>query len=368
MTGILKSLSAMTPEWLQQQLRLAGHTDANVTSVQVRPMDGFVGAMGEVGIVSTSYGKPSGGLPASFVAKCPLDDDIARMYASVMLSYQREAGFYSDLAGPVTQRTPMTIPHCFVNLFDAATHDATLVIEHIHPAEKGDILQGTNFERMHTLVGDLARLHGAFWMDNQLSELDWLIDWMSPSLRIGIPFTLDSWTNIRNHFAHFHPDDIVELVEDVFLADVEGWLQRFADRTWTLAHQDYELDNVVFRPDGPVILDWQTVMRSFPGLDLGWLLMASHNEETLEREPELLEHYRHQLAESGGPQWSEEDLKEDLAWAAFYWVGVSHVPFMHSVPAGETDRAHRRFKKMMLGTISAAKRWQAVERMRAHNS
>ena len=365
MTEILKTLSAMTPAWLEEALTEAGHVPPPVTAVQVRPMDGFVGAMGEVGIVSVTYAG-STDLPEEFVAKCPLDDDIARMYASVMLSYQREAGFYADLASPVADRSGMTLPRCFVNRFDPETHGATLLIERVHPAHKGDILEGTTFERMQTLVGDLARLHGAFWMDESLSSHDWLIDWMSPSLRIGIPFAVDSWANIREQLPQYHPDDIAEMVSDVWLSDIEGWLQRFDRRPWTLIHQDYELDNMLFRSDGPVIVDWQTVMRSFPGLDLGWLLMASHNDETLAREPELLEHYRRELAAAGGPAWSSEDLAEDLAWAGFYWVGVSHVPFVHSLPAGDQDRAHRRFTAMMLGTISAAQRWNTVERMRAH--
>lgn len=365
MTEILKSLSTMTPQWLEAALGEAGHAPPPVASVAVRPMDDFVGAMGEVGIVSVAYGGDTD-LPSEFVAKCPLDDDIARMYASVMLSYEREAGFYAQSAPTVTARAGIRIPECYVNLFDPQTHSATLVIERIHPAAKGDILKGTDFERMKNLVGDLARLHGAFWMDESLRELDWLIDWMSPSLRIGIPFSLDSWSNIREQFPHYHTDEIAAMVSDVWLADVEGWLQRFEQRPWTLIHQDYELDNVLFRTDGPVIVDWQTVMRSFPGVDLGWLLMASHNDATLAREPELLDLYRAELAAAGGPAWSAEDLAEELAWAAFYWVGVSHIPFMHSVGAGEQDRAHRRFKKMMLGTIAAAQRWNTVERMKAH--
>ena len=279
MTEILKTLLTMTPAWLEEALTEAGHSPPPVKSVQVRPMDGFVGAMGEVGIVSVTYAG-STDLPVEFVAKCPLDDDIARMYASVMLSYQREAGFYTDLASPVADRSGMTLPRCFVNRFDPETHGATLLIERVHPAQKGDILEGTTFERMQTLVGDLARLHGAFWMDESLTSYDWLIDWMSPSLRIGIPFTLDSWANIREHLPQYHPDDIAEMVSDVWLPHIEGWLQRFDQRPWTLIHQDYELDNMLFRSDGPVIVDWQTVMRSFPGLDLGWLLMASHNDET----------------------------------------------------------------------------------------
>ena len=364
MTEILNSLSAMTPQWLEGALAEAGHAPPSVSAVEVRPMDGFVGAMGQVGIVSVSYDGDTD-LPAEFVAKCPLDDEFARLNAAVMLSYQREAGFYGHLATDVTARVGLSIPRCFVNLFDPETHAATLLIERIHPAAKGDILDGTTFERMHTLVGDLARMHGAYWMDESLLEHDWLIDWTAPSLLMGVDRTRESWSAMREQFPQYHSDDLAAMA-DVFLADVPEWLGRFSRRPWTLIHQDYELDNVLFRAEGPAIVDWQSPMRSFPGMDLGWLMMASHNDETLAREPELFDHYRRELAAAGGPQWSAEDLAEDLAWAAFFWVSVSHVPYTATVAFGEGERFHRRFKAMLQGTISAAERWNAVDRMRAH--
>ena len=327
-------------------------------------MDGFLGAMGEVGIVSVTYGADTD-LPDEFVAKCPKDDEFARLNAQVMVSYAREHGFYGHLAEQVSARTNMSIPECYVNLFDPETHAATLVIERIHPADKGDILEGTTIERMETLVGDLARMHGAYWMDGSLVEQDWLIDWNAPNLLAGIPRARERWGNLREQFPQYHSDDLAAMV-DVFLADVPTWLGRFAQRPWTLIHQDYELDNVLFRADGPVIVDWQSPMRSFPGMDLGWLLMASHNDESLAREPELLDHYRRELAAAGGPQWSADDLAEDLAWAAFFWVSVSHIAFMETVQFGEEFRFHRRFKAMLVGTIAAAERWNAAERMKAH--
>ena len=363
MTEILKTLSAMTASWLEEALADAGHSPPEVTSLAVRPMDGFSGAMGEVGIVTAEYAAPTG-LPSEFVAKCPLDDDIARLYASVMLSYQRESGFYRDMADLVSSGAGMSLARCFVNLFDPATHDATLVIERIHPAEKGDILQGASFERMRVLVGQLARMHAAFWMSEKLYDHDWIIDWHAPSLRLGIPFTIESWGKRSSEFADFYPDDLAELITDAWIPDIEGWLKRFAAREWTFIHMDYELDNMLFRSDGPVIVDWQSGMRSFPGLDLAWLFLCSHNSETLAREPELIEHYRAELAAAGGPEWSTEQLTEDLAWGAFYACSTSHVPYTHAIGAGD-DRALRRFDSMLRGAVAAAGRWDVVARIGA---
>ena len=364
MVEILSSLSLMQPQWLEEALVEAGHRPPPVTGVEVRPMDDRAGAMGEVGIARVTYGAATD-LPSQFVAKCPLDNDLARLYNSATLAYQREAGFYSDMAATTASVSGLRIPKCFVNLFDPETQGATLLLERIHPAEKGDNLRGTTFERMQMLVRDLARLHGAFWMDETLLEHDWLTDWRSPVLLLAIPFVRDAWTGMRSRYPEHHPDDIAALV-DVFMADIEGWLERFNQRPWTFLHQDYELDNVLFGDNGPVIVDWQTPMRSFPSDDLGWLFLSGHNDETLAREPELLELYRRELAAAGGPDWSEEDLAEDLAWAAFFRMSTVHVAWLHAVDAGEQGRQVRRFKAMMDGSNAAAARWNTVERIKAH--
>lgn len=363
MPEILSTLSNLTPQWLDAALAEAGHSAPPITVVEVRDMDDFVGFMGEVGIVTVGYGAETD-LPTEFVAKCARDDDFAREYAKVMLSFHREHCFYEHLASSVAARASVAIPGCYVNLFDPETHAATLVIERIHPAAKGDILDGTTLERMRTLVGDLARMHGAFWMDDSLTGHEWLIDWNAPNLLAGIDRAQASWTAVREQFPQLHSDELVEMVE-AFLADVPKWLARLAQRPWTLIHQDYELDNILFRGESPVIVDWQSVMRSFPGMDLAWLLMASHNDETLAGEPELLDHYRRELAAGGGPDWSAEDLAEDLAWACFFWVSVSHIPFIDTVPFEEL-RVHHRFKAMLHGTIDAAHRWGVAARMNAH--
>ena len=180
LTEILSTLDALSAEWLTDALTTAGHAPPGITRVETTPMDGFVGALGEVAIVTVDYAAPTD-LPRQFVAKCPLDDDTARSYAGVMLSYQREAGFYRTM----TDRVGMDLARCYVNLFDPRTHHATLLIERVD-GEKGDLLEGTSFERLHGLVGDLARMHGRFWMDDSLTELDWLVDWMGPTLRSGI--------------------------------------------------------------------------------------------------------------------------------------------------------------------------------------
>ncbi len=357
MAEILASLGGLDADWLHDALEEAGHSPPAIAALTTSPMDGFVGALGEVGVVEVDWAEPTH-LPAEFIVKCPLDSDVARMYASVMLSYQREAGFYRTM----TDRVGLHLARCYVNLFDPETHHATLVLERVD-GEKGDLLTGTTFDRLHRLVGDLAHMHGRFWMDDQLTELDWLVDWAEPALRAGIPITLENWERWPVLGLDWYPADLHDHLEANFIADIEANLETFAGRPWTFVHMDYELDNVVFRDGEPVILDWQTAMRSFPGLDLSWTLACSHTDQTLAREPELLDHYRAELAAAGGPEWSADELLDDLAWGAYYWASVGKTPVVDTMEAGPADRGFQRFCRMLQGSIAGAVRWGVTERV-----
>ena len=145
---------------------------------------------------------------------------------------------------------------------------------------------------MEKLVTDLATMHGKFWMDERLLEIPWLIDWRAESLQLGIEMTQTAWKALAENEPDRYPKDLFEVLDRSWINNTVEWLGRYADRPWTLTHIDYELDNILIDTDGPIILDWQSIMRSHPGVDLGWLLAASHNQETLDAEPALLTLYR----------------------------------------------------------------------------
>ena len=70
MTDIPKSLSEVTSVWLEKQFRDAGHEIPELLSFTHKPMDGFTGAMGEVGIFTIEWSDSTKtDLPDSFVAK-----------------------------------------------------------------------------------------------------------------------------------------------------------------------------------------------------------------------------------------------------------------------------------------------------------
>ncbi len=359
MTDLPASLTQVTADWLEKHFREAGHEIPHIQSYSHKPMEGFTGAMGEVGIFTIEWDEDPGfGIPETFVAKCPLDDDIARMYNEVMQFYIREYGFYSDLSSEVDMR----IPNCWINEYDQETGRAFLLLEYLGQAEKGDILHGCSVDVMRTLIEDLAKMHGKFWMNERLLEIPWLIDWTAESLKLGIDITRQSWMNLAEREPERYPKDLFKVLEETWVYNTDEWLDRYASLPWTLTHMDYELDNVLIDEQGPIVLDWQSVMRSHPGVDLAWLLAASHTPDTLEVEGELLDLYRETLLASGGPNWSSDDLEQALAWGILYPVSCQAVPYLQDTSAyGEgAARMRRRFEKFLQGSIDAAIRWNLV--------
>ena len=364
MTDIPTSLSEVDASWLDARLADAGHDVPAVADLSIAPMDGFVGALGEVAIFTVRWADGGADLPTRFVAKCPLDDDIARLYNDVMQYYVRENGFYRDLV----DRVDMRIPKAWINLFDAESGAGFLMLDYVESTAKGDVLVGCSVDEMRTLVADLARMHGSFWMDDSLRDLPWLMDWNAESFHMGIPFIQEGWADLATAEPDRIPADVAAVIKRAWIDDTVTWLDHMAQRPWTLTHIDYELDNILFTETGPVVIDWQSPMRSFPGMDLGWLLAASHNDETLAAEPELLDLYRREFAAAGGPEWTAERLEEDLAIGMMQFTGGAPIPYLQDTSAyGESgDRMHARFDKFLQGCIDACVRWNLVDHVGRH--
>ncbi len=351
------SVAGLDAAWLNEALLPLQPDHPGVATARTEPMPGIVGALGEVGLVHITW-EGDTDLPSTMVAKCPLDDDMARLYNSVMQNYTREAGFYRDLASEV----PMRVPRCFVNAESGAKDSHMLLIEKIEGID-GDILQGTDFDTMVELVTKMAKMHGQFWMSDDIANLPWMLDWNAESLKLGIPITQESWSAFQTAEPSVYSDELKAFCEAGWINDTEHWLDLYTARPWTFTHMDYELDNTITTPDETVILDWQTCLKSLPGTDLAWLLSSSsNNTEIVERESELIDHYRKVLHESGGPDWSHDRVIEDLAWGVLYPTACQPVPNTQPV-AGEgaaADRARARFRAFLDRAVDAAERWDLV--------
>jgi hypothetical protein len=361
MVQVPTKLAEIDAAWLTEALRDGGHDAPDVVRVDYEPMAGIVGLLGEVGVFSIDYADDTD-LPRQLLGKCPLTTDAARLYNAVMRYYERETGFYRDLAGDV----PMRVPRCFVNLSEGEHH--ILLLEYFADATPGDVLLGTDFDSYTYLLGGMASMHARYWMDTRVHDLPWMFRFSDPMLLMGFDVVRDSWPKVMAEEPDLVPADLRALIEGPYLADYtpQQWVETYAARPWTLVHGDLQLENVLFLDSGTrAVIDWQGVMVGFPGMDLGYTLAVSGTEETVERERELLDHYRTKLAEHGGPEWTHEELVEDLAWSMLFFVAGNTAPLVqdYSDMGVHGDRLLRRMKEAWKGCVAAAERWDTAGRI-----
>lgn len=358
MTDLPGSLSELTAAFVSERLAANGH-DVEVAALDVTPLPGFSGLMGEVQVVHFTYADDTD-LPTTMIGKCPRDDDLARMYNEVMNSYKRAHGFYRDLA----DRVPMRVPASFVNEYDDESGRAVLLLERIE-GRLGDILDCPDVSVHAALVEQLATMHGRFWLAPELDELDWMLDWRFPSLKLGIPIVQQGWPPARERWPDMAPPEILDFFERTWIHDTETWLERVAERPWTFTHMDYEFDNVAFTDSGPVVFDWQTSLKSYPGGDLAWFLGLGATDESVAEEDALLDTYLAAFAAAGGPAWSKDELIDDMcASLQFHCTGAA-TTLNSIVDAGAPpdDRSRRRFEKVLSGMMDAAVRWNLLDRV-----
>jgi hypothetical protein len=349
------SLADIEADWLSAQLRAGGLDGAAVAAVTLEPIGGFSGITGQIGRLRVEWADGATGRPATFVAKAPNTDELSRTYNATMRFYARESGFYADLADQVA----IPKPKVYVNAYDPVGDTNLLVLEDLAPAVTGDVTAGTDFDTALELLGLLARIHGTFWLDGSLADREWLWSWNRPEFVAGAQMlTPDGWQRFTEREPDFFPPDVEEVVQRRYLRDVQGWVEVMDARPFTFCHGDYEVDNVLFRDDGPWVVDWQMCLRACPGSDLAFFLASScHN--LVDRERELLDAYRELFAAAGGPHWGHDERIDDLAHGLMFWVAGQPLLCTSdtSVYGEHGPRMDRRFRTFLEGTRDAAVRW-----------
>jgi len=212
-------------------------------------------------------------LPSSVVLKLPATDETSLTAAAMLRHYEREVGFYTQLASTVDMRVP-AVHHAE---WTSSTNDFVLVLEDMAPARQGDQLTGCSIEQAHAAVRELAKLHGPRWDDPSLDDIEWLDRDRGEESANGLAVM---WQMLFPGFAATYrshlSDDEFALAEE-FGGRIAEWR---GGRTGpkTVTHGDYRLDNMLFAtPEGgpPVtVVDWQTPTHGDPIVDLSYFIGA----------------------------------------------------------------------------------------------
>jgi hypothetical protein len=300
----------VTAEWLASRLVAVGLAPAGsrVTSFDAA----HIGA-GKVGdnVRFTLSWSPEHAGPATVVGKFPSDDPASRMAGVALGNYDREVRFYRELAPTLAVRAPA----CYAAELDEATGRFSLLLEDLAPAEVGDQLTGCTLDEAAAAVAALVGLHAPRWADATLAAHEaWLVPKVVGGGELLAQVVGGLVPSFVDRYADALPDAVLTTVERMGEA-LPRWVV-LPDGPLTVTHNDYRLDNLLFRSDGPAttvaVVDWQTVGLG-PGIaDVSYFLGAGllpHDRR--DHEEQLVRDYRGALAATG------IDVPWDALWREY---------------------------------------------------
>jgi Ecdysteroid kinase-like family len=282
----------MTPEgltdtWLSSVLS----TDVRVRNSS-RIGDGLVGMNIRLELDS------DGSVPGSLIAKLPSPDPTSRATGIALRNYEREVGFYLEIAPTVDIR----VAHCYHAEWHAASGDFVVLMEDLAPASQGNQITGCDATQARTAVLELAKLHGPRWNDPTLGDIEWLnrrttndAQQLAALWSMFLPGFIDC-------YGRYLATEATELINR-FSQQIGGWVDG-RDSANTVTHGDYRLDNLMFAgPHGgaPIAaVDWQTPGHGVGISDVSYFLGAGPLPEARrEIERDLVVEYGQALADYG---------------------------------------------------------------------
>lgn len=336
----------LTPEWVNDALRGAG-VAGTVTGVAVEALStGGVGMTGQtvrvrldrvggVDLHSTAEESPVprrelAAAPETLVAKFAAADPKTRGLIETYDSYAREIRFYQRYAG----RLPVRVPRYFGAAYDPGSSgqpgpfmrrmvDALPVrakiwiskntVKYMRPSKRRyalliedlgsegsihDLADPPDDAQVAAALEVLAAIHAEFWHDRSLAGDDTfdVITTTTPRLFADVA-RARSLPVARGRYDWLGDPEAALLLEatERFAADLD-----LVNRPDTLVHGDPRSDNLMYRPDGSVILlDWALTANGHPGWDVGYLLSSCLCHERIGACDALVAGYEAALARRG---------------------------------------------------------------------
>ncbi|MCB0991580.1 MAG: phosphotransferase [Acidimicrobiales bacterium] len=317
----------------------------SVADVEIERVGHGIGFIGDLYRCRIEWQGPVGDtdLPRSVIVKVPAELDSNRGVGEALQVYEREIVAYrdigSDMGLPMPQHFHSDLdPHpapwidkVVASLFDRLPVKAVnwiimrfigfstkssrryaLVMEDIADARPPAQAEGGSLEDALASLDVLARFHASNWMSQSAataSDLIWPLDrtprvWQASYLRNRDDFV--------DRFGEVIGADMVAKLDDV-QDRIPQLLGVLASAPWTLQHGDYRLDNILFRPDGSlVVLDYQLIGRGRPGWDVAYFVTTALHPQHREAEEHMLRRYHTALVAAGVKDYSWQMLCSDV--------------------------------------------------------
>lgn len=333
----------VTPDWLGEQLRLAGLLDhQRVTHIEHETIG--TGQVGDSIRFTLSYDRAGIG-PPTVAGKFAASDPTSRGTAQMMKLYLHEVCFFRDFASDLPIVTPRPI---FTDISDD-NGDFILLMEDLGPARQGNQLASCNLDDARHAIIQSAALHGPSWGKAKFTD--------APDIQTD--------PQIRAIATSLYPaatQTFVERYSDDIPADLMAIVSRMGELAQPLfsrqrghkclTHGDFRLDNMLFDVKGgtaPIaIVDWQTLAPGDGAVDLGYFMGAGIGSKLRRAsEDELLDLYCDQMAVHG-VMLTRADIETGYRFGAIQ--GVSTAVFS-AANVVRTDRGDANFLSMARGAL-----------------
>lgn len=343
MTGIPQLPNGLTPPYVTQLLHADGCLPATgaVKSVRLELVGDGTGMSSEIARLYLEYDGSYGAVPQTLIAKFLPRNEINRNSAIAFNLPEREVRYAREL-DPVTDAVS---PRTYACLLEP--EQFLLLMEDLGDYRVGSQYAGATLEETELALGELAKLHSAFW--NRVDAIDWVPgianSYHADALHNGAKSI--GWDNM---IANFDVPAYVQRHRDAFLAAIPALQAQRMAPPLTLVHGDFRMENVMFgeQPDQHriVVFDWQGPLKARGMFDVSLFLSQSTRTEVRRaHEKALLEGYLEGLQAGGVDDVSMAFLWDDYLRCTLYnWVYTA-------VVAGTLDTsnvtAHRWMTKMI---------------------
>jgi hypothetical protein len=303
--SIPKTPAEITPAWFHE------HLGWNVTDVQVHE----IGA--GVGVSSAVYRAHLTGVdvPETVVVKLTAIDPNAAFTSTVLRMYIREAKFFNELADDMPVRVPAG--HYGDVSDDGA--DFVVVMEDLAGNRMLDQTGHLDDADAEACIDNLAVWHANWW--NRIDGMAEsglalaLIDPIYPALLPGL-FD-EGWAKLNASDGCVPPESL-QPIGPRWGGAVEGLLQQLSEGPMTLLHGDYRTDNMMFTPDGTVVLmDFQLTSVGSAAYDVAYFIGSCMDVDAA-RERELYDRWSGGLVAAGVPESDLADMWDKYRIASLF--------------------------------------------------
>ena len=339
---IPQTAAELTPEWFSQTV---GATfGASVQSVEREVVGAGVGFLGQLHrcVLTWEPGTPMEA-PTSVVVKLPPTVAANKATGEATQAFEREIVVYRDLIASMGIPAPKFIyadldpnPGAwlarvvlffltvlpvravnwlvlkFIKLSASSKRRYLLVMEDIADARPPNQVEGGSIADVDAALDVLAAFHGQCWMWSEVEDRNRLIWPHDQAPKVLKASYMRNRSDFVDRYASQLPPGTIARLDDA-QNNITDIVEQLSAEPWTLLHGDFRLDNILFRPDGEiVVLDYQLVARGRAGFDVAYFITTALTVEHRSEESRMLRRYHDALVSAGVTDYSFDQLVSDV--------------------------------------------------------